>query len=95
MERMDLLELDEDFKRKRFQSFVIIAGYLFLGGCEYAVIFPTAWDYLQTLGVTEEYWLGFTVSGYSFSAAIAGTPLWSWNGSGFRHAGGNLQNDGD
>ncbi|CAG7831926.1 unnamed protein product [Allacma fusca] len=40
--------------------------------CEYVVILPTVWDYLQTLGVTEEHWLGFTISIYSFAAALAG-----------------------
>ncbi|CAG7815816.1 unnamed protein product [Allacma fusca] len=40
--------------------------------CEYVVILPSAWDYLQTLGVTEEYWLGFIISIYSFAAALAG-----------------------
>ncbi|XP_071448637.1 major facilitator superfamily domain-containing protein 8-like [Hetaerina americana] len=37
-----------------------------------AVIFPTAWDYLQSLGVEDEYMLGITVSAYSLSGAFAG-----------------------
>ncbi|CAG7728693.1 unnamed protein product, partial [Allacma fusca] len=63
---------ERDYKRKRWMSFIIVLGYLFLGGCEYVVILPTVWDYLQTLGVTEEHWLGFTVSTYSTAAAISG-----------------------
>ncbi|CAG7728695.1 unnamed protein product [Allacma fusca] len=66
------MEFEKSFKRKRLLSFIISAGYSLVGGVEYVVILPTAWDYLQTLGVTEEYWLGFTISVYSFAAAIAG-----------------------
>ncbi|CAG7728694.1 unnamed protein product [Allacma fusca] len=62
---------ERDYKRKRWMSFIIVLSYLFLGGCEYVVILPTVWDYLQTLGVTEEHWLGFTVSTYSTAAAIS------------------------
>ena len=32
-----------------------------------AIIFPSAWAYLQSMGVAEEYWLGFTISGLEFS----------------------------
>ncbi|CAL8081278.1 unnamed protein product [Orchesella dallaii] len=60
------------YETKRTLSFLIVGGYLFLGGCEYAVIFPTCLSYLKSLGAEDEYWLGFTVSAYSFSAAISG-----------------------
>jgi hypothetical protein len=63
---------EKRFKTKRYISFTIILGYLFFGGCEYVGILPTVWDYLQTLDVTEEKWLGFTVSIYSLAAASAG-----------------------
>ncbi|XP_046386499.1 uncharacterized protein LOC124156172 isoform X2 [Ischnura elegans] len=61
-----------DFYRQRLLSIITICAYLFLGGVEFAVIFPTAWDYLQSLGVEEEYMLGITVSAYSLSGAFAG-----------------------
>ncbi|CAG7709960.1 unnamed protein product [Allacma fusca] len=65
-------ELEKSFKRKRFMSFIITATYSFVGGCEFVVILPTVWSYLQSVGVQEEYWLGFTISAYSFAAAFAG-----------------------
>ena len=48
-------------KEQEFKAFMACLNVCLFS----AVIFPTAWDYLQTLGVEEEYWLGFTVSGKS------------------------------
>jgi len=31
-----------------------------------AVIFPTAWEFLQSLGIREEYLLGITLAGEHF-----------------------------
>ncbi|CAG7819317.1 unnamed protein product [Allacma fusca] len=62
---------DREFKRKRALSFIVVSGYVFFEGCEYVVILPSAWDYLQTLGVTEEYWLGFIISSIPDSTRLS------------------------
>jgi hypothetical protein len=43
---------------KRQRSFLVIYAFMFLLCLEYAFIFPTMWEYLQSLGVQEDqtYW---------------------------------------
>ncbi|CAG7833532.1 unnamed protein product [Allacma fusca] len=69
---MNIEQREKCFKQKRLKSFIIVSGYFFFEGCEDVVILPTCWNFLQTLGVTEEHWLGYTISIYSVAAAIAG-----------------------
>ncbi|CAG7818706.1 unnamed protein product [Allacma fusca] len=66
------ITMEKQFRRNRLFLFGIAAGFSVLGGAEYVTILPTVWRYLQSLGVTEEFWLGFVTSVYSFAAAISG-----------------------
>jgi predicted MFS family arabinose efflux permease len=47
---------------------------MFFSGVEYAVVFPTLWEYLQHLGVPVEstYWLGLTISAMTLTDMVAG-----------------------
>ena len=47
---------------------------MFLSGVEYAVIFPTLWEYLISLGVlpTETYWLGLCLSSMTVTDMLTG-----------------------
>ena len=49
---------------RKTQSYIVIHLFMFLSGVEYAVIFPTLWEYLQSLGVSADqtYWLGLCLS---------------------------------
>ena len=45
---------------------------MFLSGVEYAVIFPTLWEYLVSFGVlpTQTYWLGLCLSSMTTVASF-------------------------
>lgn len=59
--------------RKRL-SYLTIHLFMFLSGVEYAVIFPTIWEYLQSLGVSPDqtYWLGATISAMTVTDMVSG-----------------------
>eukprot|EP00092_Neocalanus_flemingeri_P003893 GFUD01004190.1.p1 GENE.GFUD01004190.1~~GFUD01004190.1.p1 ORF type:complete len:678 (-),score=158.14 GFUD01004190.1:36-1901(-) len=59
--------------RKRL-SYLTIHFFMFLSGVEYAVIFPTIWEYLQSLGVSPDqtYWLGATLSAMTVTDMVSG-----------------------
>jgi len=59
--------------RKRV-SYLTFHLFMFLSGVEYAVIFPTIWEYLQFLGVSQDqtYWLGMTVSAMTITDMLSG-----------------------
>ncbi len=62
-----------DFVGKRRRSFCVIFLFTFLGGVEYAVIFPTLWEYLLTLGVppSRVYYLGLCISALTMTDMAA------------------------
>ena len=59
---------------RRRLSYLTIHLFMFLSGVEYAVIFPTIWEYLQSLGVSPDhtYWLGATLSAMTITDMISG-----------------------
>lgn len=63
-----------EFGRKVILSHSIIHLYMFISGLEYAVIFPTLWEYLQTLGVpsSQPYWLGLSISALTVTDIVTG-----------------------
>ena len=56
------------------QSYLVIHLFMFLSGVEYAVIFPTLWEFLQSLGVNsdETYWLGVCLSSMTITDMLMG-----------------------
>ena len=64
----------EMISRQRRQSYLVIHLFMFLSGVEYAVIFPTLWEYLQSLGVTPDqtYWLGICLSSMTVTDMMTG-----------------------
>ena len=58
------VEVGPSFLFKRRCSFSVIYGYMFLAGIEYAIVFPTLWEYLKSLGVKESqtFYLGLSIS---------------------------------
>ena len=59
---------------KKQLSYGVIHLFMFLSGVEYAVIFPTLWEYLQSLGVPPEqtYWLGICLSAMTVTDMVMG-----------------------
>ena len=70
---MILRDLNRMFT-KRQRSFLVIHVFMFLSGLEYAVIFPTLWEYLQSLGVPEDqtYWLGICLASMTVTDMVSG-----------------------
>ena len=64
----------ETIARQRRLSYVVIHLFMFLSGVEYAVIFPTLWEFLQSLGVqsSQTYWLGLCLSSMTVTDMITG-----------------------
>ncbi|KAL1023359.1 hypothetical protein UPYG_G00039710 [Umbra pygmaea] len=67
-----------EYKRKKKLTFFTIGLIFFLSGIEYAVILPTIWRYLQTLGA-QAYFLGLTMSAFSFSGLLSGPLFGHWS----------------
>jgi len=67
--------------KARRTSLSIIHLFMFISGVEYAVVFPSLWEYLQSLGVpsSSSQWLGITLSAMTltdiFSSLIVGRIL--------------------
>ena len=65
----------------RRTSLSIIHLFMFISGVEYAVVFPSLWEYLQSLGVpsSSTQWLGITLSAMTltdiFSSLVVGRIL--------------------
>ena len=59
---------------KRQRSFLVIYAFMFLLCLEYAFIFPTMWEYLQSLGVQEDqtYWLGLCLAAMTVTDMLSG-----------------------
>jgi len=65
------------FRRKNI-SYLIIVFVNFLSGVEYAVVLPTALQYLQKYG-GNEFYLGLCLSAYSFSDLLSSPLLGRWS----------------
>ena len=61
-------------RRQRRLSYLVIHLFMFLSGVEYAVIFPTLWEYLISFGVlpTQTYWLGLCLSSMTVTDMVTG-----------------------
>ena len=48
--------------------------FMLISGLEYAVIFPTLWQYLLSLGVPQEdtYWMGLTMAAMTITDIVTG-----------------------
>ncbi|XP_030647338.1 major facilitator superfamily domain-containing protein 8 [Chanos chanos] len=67
-----------DYRRKKKLTFFTIGLIFLLSGIEYAVILPTIWRYLQTLGAAP-YFLGLGLSAFSLSGLLAGPIFGHWS----------------
>ncbi|XP_036377455.1 major facilitator superfamily domain-containing protein 8-like [Megalops cyprinoides] len=67
-----------DYRRKRKLTFFTIGLIFLLSGIEYAVILPTIWRYLQTLGAAP-YFLGLGLSAFSLSGLLSGPLFGHWS----------------
>uniref|UniRef100_A0A8C9RME5 Major facilitator superfamily (MFS) profile domain-containing protein n=1 Tax=Scleropages formosus TaxID=113540 RepID=A0A8C9RME5_SCLFO len=67
-----------DHRRKRELTFVTVGFIFLLSGVEYAVILPTVWRYLQTLGAAP-YFLGLGLSAFSLSGLLSGPVFGHWS----------------
>lgn len=67
-----------DYRRKRKSTFFTIGLIFLLSGIEYAVILPTIWMYLQTLGAAP-YFLGLGLSAFSLSGLLCGPLFGLWS----------------
>ena len=61
-------------KSRRRWSHAVIHIFMFLSGLEYAIVFPTLWEYLQRLGVatSQTWWLGLTISAITVTDIFSG-----------------------
>jgi len=59
---------------RRRWSHAVIHIFMLLSGLEYAIIFPTLWEYLLSLGVdsSQTFWLGLTISAMTVTDIISG-----------------------
>lgn len=60
-----------ELKSKKKISFIIIGIHFFLGGVEYAVILPTAWEYLTIHFGSKPYKFGLLLSSFFLSGLVA------------------------
>ncbi|KAJ3600146.1 hypothetical protein NHX12_034096 [Muraenolepis orangiensis] len=60
-----------DYRRKKKFTYFTIGLIFLFSGIEYAVILPTIWKYLQTLGAAP-YFLGLGLSAFSLSGLLSG-----------------------
>ncbi|KAL4630768.1 major facilitator superfamily domain-containing protein 8-like [Arapaima gigas] len=67
-----------DERKKKKLTFITILFVFLLSGVEYAVILPTIWRYLQTLGAAP-YFLGLGLSAFSLSGLISGPLFGHWS----------------
>jgi len=63
-----------EVKNKIRLSHAVIHFYMFISGLEYAVIFPTLWEYLISLGIqpSQTYWLGLVISAMTVTDILTG-----------------------
>ncbi|CAG0914574.1 unnamed protein product [Notodromas monacha] len=65
--------LSYETKKKCTITLVFLAN--FLGGTEFAIILPTVWQYLQSVGIHDETYMGYVTSAFSFSGMFSGLIL--------------------
>ncbi|XP_023323039.1 uncharacterized protein LOC111697317 [Eurytemora carolleeae] len=55
-------------------SQAVIHLFMLISGIEYAIVFPTLWEYLQSVGVhhSQTYWLGLAISAMTATDIICG-----------------------
>jgi len=63
-----------ELKHKVWLSHCVIHMFMLISGLEYAVIFPTLWQYLLSLGVPQEdtYWMGLTMAAMTVTDIVTG-----------------------
>ncbi|KAM4694787.1 major facilitator superfamily domain-containing protein 8-like [Discoglossus pictus] len=69
---------DKILQRKQKLTHVVIGFIFLLSGIEYAVILPTVWMYLQTLGA-QPFFLGLVLSAFSLTELLAGPLFGYWS----------------
>ncbi|KAL4608172.1 SPX domain-containing membrane protein At4g11810-like [Arapaima gigas] len=67
-----------DPARRKELTFITVGLVFLLSGVEYAVILPTVWRYLQTLGAAP-YFLGLGLSAFSLSGVLSGPLFGHWS----------------
>ncbi|XP_076133820.1 major facilitator superfamily domain-containing protein 8-like [Alosa pseudoharengus] len=67
-----------DYRRKKKLTYFTIGLIFLFSGIEYAVILPTIWRYLQTLGAAP-YFLGLGLSAFSLSGLLSGPLFGLWS----------------
>ncbi|XP_031430200.1 major facilitator superfamily domain-containing protein 8-like [Clupea harengus] len=67
-----------DYRRKKKLTYFTIGLIFLFSGIEYAVILPTIWRYLQTMGA-EPYFLGLSLSAFSLSGLLSGPLFGFWS----------------
>ncbi|KAM6962651.1 major facilitator superfamily domain-containing protein 8 [Aplochiton taeniatus] len=67
-----------DYRRKKKLTYFTIGLIFLLSGIEYAVILPTIWRYLQTLGAAP-YFLGLALSAFSLTGLLSGPLFGLWS----------------
>lgn len=78
MERM--ADTDTVLQRKRKLTNAAIGLIFLLSGIEYAVILPTVWMYLQSLGA-QPFFLGLVLSAFSLTELLSGPLFGYWSDS--------------
>ena len=58
-------------------SLVVVAFIGFVGSVEYGLIFPTIWQYLNSLGMYHQYFLGVVISSFNV-AQIISSPIFGY-----------------
>ncbi|KAM4771344.1 major facilitator superfamily domain-containing protein 8-like [Rhinophrynus dorsalis] len=73
-----LADTDRALQRKRKLTNVVIGFIFLLSGIEYAVILPTVWMYLQSLGA-QPFFLGLVLSAFSLTELLASPIFGHWS----------------
>eukprot|EP00056_Hartaetosiga_gracilis_P006019 m.92138 g.92138 ORF g.92138 m.92138 type:complete len:707 (-) comp12350_c2_seq1:106-2226(-) len=70
----ELLEEIGLTRSERKASLIVLGFFWFFSGVEYAVILPTIWAFLQSLGMYESWFLGLSISAFSIASMVS-SPL--------------------
>ncbi|XP_075058559.1 major facilitator superfamily domain-containing protein 8-like [Mixophyes fleayi] len=70
--------IDNVLQRKQKLTNVVIGFIFLLSGIEYAVILPTVWMYLQSLGA-QPFFLGLVLSAFSLTELLSGPVFGYWS----------------
>ncbi|XP_075426959.1 major facilitator superfamily domain-containing protein 8-like [Ascaphus truei] len=72
------INADKLLQRKRKLTHVVIGFVFLLSGIEYAVVLPTVWMYLQSVGA-EPFFLGLVLSAFSLMDLVTGPLFGYWS----------------